>query len=245
MLTEKLLEMENDVEVQGRWRVEFGRPPPTMVTITSIRDKFEVDGTVQDVSKVRCGRKRSSTDNENADAVMQVFARSPNKSLRQCSREIGIEKSSVHRILCAQKWKPYVPRLVHALNENDSDRRLQFCDGSCTSVTKGKIFKTQLFGKMKPCLNLMAQLIGIIVRTGLTKSQISLKKNRQSFRSSCMVWSIFRRINWAVLLPRDCHGSAFPAKLEIMIPLLPLGNFNKEHGVRHKTTNTGGTERAD
>ena len=63
-----------------------------------------------------------------ADAVMQVFAQSPKKSLRQCSREIGIQKSSVHRILRAQKWKPYIPRLAHALNEDDSEMWLEFCE---------------------------------------------------------------------------------------------------------------------
>ena len=46
--------VENVVEVQRRWRVEFGTPPPTRVT---------------------------------------------KKSLTQCSREIGMDKSSVHRIL--------------------------------------------------------------------------------------------------------------------------------------------------
>ena len=51
-----------NVEVQRRWRIEFGTPPPTRVTITRIRDKFEVDRTVQDVLKGRCGRKRSSTE---------------------------------------------------------------------------------------------------------------------------------------------------------------------------------------
>ena len=91
--------MENVVEVQRCWRVEFGTPPPTRVTITKIWDKFEVNGTVQDVLKGRCGRKRSSTDNKSADAVMQVFARSPKRSLRQSFREIGIEKFSVHQIL--------------------------------------------------------------------------------------------------------------------------------------------------
>ena len=65
--------VENVVEVQRRWRVEFGTPLPTRVTITRIRDKFEVDGTVQDVLKGRCGRKISSTDNESADAIMQVL----------------------------------------------------------------------------------------------------------------------------------------------------------------------------
>ena len=105
--------MDNVVEIQRRWRVEFCTPPPTMVSVTKIRDKFQVDGTVQDVLEGRCGRKRSSTDNESADAVMQFFARSPKKSLRQCSREIGAMKSSDHRILRAQKWNPYIPRLIH------------------------------------------------------------------------------------------------------------------------------------
>ena len=71
-----LLETRNVAEVQRRWRVEFGTAPPTRVTITRIRDKFEVDGTMQDVLKGRCGRKRSYTDNESADVVMQVLARS-------------------------------------------------------------------------------------------------------------------------------------------------------------------------
>ena len=74
--------MQNVVEVQRRLRVEFDTQPPTRVTITRIRDKFQVDGTVQDVLKGRCGRKRSPTDNESANAVMQVFARSPKKSFR-------------------------------------------------------------------------------------------------------------------------------------------------------------------
>jgi hypothetical protein len=43
--------MENGTEVQRRWRNEFGTPPPTQVTVTKIRDKFEADGTVQNVNK--------------------------------------------------------------------------------------------------------------------------------------------------------------------------------------------------
>ena len=91
--------MENVVEDQQHWRIEFDTPPPTRVTITRIRDKFQVGGMVKDVLNGRCRRKRSSTDNESADAVMEVFARSPKKSLRYCSREIGIEKSTVLLIL--------------------------------------------------------------------------------------------------------------------------------------------------
>ena len=64
------------LKVQRRWRIELATPPPTRITRTRNRDKFEVDGTVQDVLKGRCGRKISSSDNESAAAVMQVFARS-------------------------------------------------------------------------------------------------------------------------------------------------------------------------
>ena len=44
--------VENVVEVQRRWRVQFGTPLPTRATITRIPDKVEVDGKVQDVLKV-------------------------------------------------------------------------------------------------------------------------------------------------------------------------------------------------
>ena len=56
--------VKNVVEVQRRWRVKFGTSPPTRVTITRIRNKFEVDGTVQDMLKDRCGRKRNSSATE-------------------------------------------------------------------------------------------------------------------------------------------------------------------------------------
>ena len=133
-----------NVEVQRSWRVEFGTPPPTRVTITRIRDKFEVNGTMQDVLKSQCRRKRSSTDNESADAVMQVFARSPKKSLRYRSREFGIEKSSVQRIIRAQKWKPYIPRLVYALNEDDPDKRPQFCEWFLHKCGEGEDFQQSI-----------------------------------------------------------------------------------------------------
>ena len=61
--------VENVIGVQLRWRFALGTPPPTWVTITRMQNKFEVDGTVQDVLKCRCGRMRSFTDNESADAV--------------------------------------------------------------------------------------------------------------------------------------------------------------------------------
>jgi len=58
--------MESVVEVQRRWTNEFGTPPPTRVTITRSRDKFETYGTVQNTMK------GSSTNNEIVATVLQV-----------------------------------------------------------------------------------------------------------------------------------------------------------------------------
>ncbi|GFT11903.1 uncharacterized protein NPIL_425361 [Nephila pilipes] len=54
-----------------------------------------------------------------------MFQRSPRKSLWQASREVGISKSSVNRIMKRCQWRSYIPRLVHALNDDDPDRRVQ------------------------------------------------------------------------------------------------------------------------
>jgi hypothetical protein len=43
--------MKNVTEVQRHWKNKCGTPPPTWVMVTKIRDKFEVDGTEQNVNK--------------------------------------------------------------------------------------------------------------------------------------------------------------------------------------------------
>jgi hypothetical protein len=38
---------------------EFGTQLPTGTTVKKIHDKFEVDGTMQNVNRGRCGKSRS------------------------------------------------------------------------------------------------------------------------------------------------------------------------------------------
>jgi hypothetical protein len=47
---------------------EFGTSPPIHVTITLLSDKFETDGTVQNVNKGRSGTPRS----ESVETVLQA-----------------------------------------------------------------------------------------------------------------------------------------------------------------------------
>ena len=116
--------IDNISEVQRRFRMEFQRDAPTRLTITRLRDKFEEEGTVKDVHKNHSGRPRSSTSPTKARGVTERFHQSPRKSVRQAAWETGVPKSSVHRILKRAQWRSFIPRLVHALNEDDYDRRI-------------------------------------------------------------------------------------------------------------------------
>ncbi|GBO21866.1 hypothetical protein AVEN_261338-1 [Araneus ventricosus] len=43
------------------------------------------------------------------------------RSVRQTSSEIGISKSSAHRIVRCCQWKSYIPTMVNAINEDDPE----------------------------------------------------------------------------------------------------------------------------
>ncbi|CAM1299642.1 Uncharacterised protein r2_g956 [Pycnogonum litorale] len=135
---------ENAVEVQRQFRTEFQREPPTRVTISRIKDKFEADGTVQNVHKQRSGRPRISSNSSQEERVLESFQRSPRKSVRQACREVGISKSSIHRIMQRCSWKSYIPRLVQALNDDDPDRRVQFCEWYLQQCEENEDFSTKI-----------------------------------------------------------------------------------------------------
>ncbi|XP_063971908.1 uncharacterized protein LOC135159795 [Diachasmimorpha longicaudata] len=121
-------EFENVNGVQRQRSREYDTEPPSRLTITRIRDKFEVHGTVCHVHKGHSGRSRTATSDESSTAVLELFQRSPNKSSRQGARESDVSASSVLRILKRGKYRVYTPRLVQQLNDGNPDRRLQFCE---------------------------------------------------------------------------------------------------------------------
>jgi hypothetical protein len=83
---------------------------------------------VQNINKGQSGRPCISASNESVVTVIQALTQSPKKSVRQCSHEIGVPKTSVYCIFWRVKWKPYIPRLLHAMIEDDPDRQIEFCE---------------------------------------------------------------------------------------------------------------------
>lgn len=44
------------------------------------------------------------------------------------SSQLSISRSSLQRVYKSLGYKPYIPRLVHELNEDDFDRRVEYCE---------------------------------------------------------------------------------------------------------------------
>ena len=122
-----LLEDQHAIEAQRRFRREFARPLPMRRIITHIKKKFEADGTIQNVNKKSSGRPRTSTCPGKEKQVQETLSQSPQKSLQQTAWETNISNDSVHRFMKRLHWKCYIPTLIHVLNEDDPDRRVEFC----------------------------------------------------------------------------------------------------------------------
>ncbi|KAJ8889176.1 hypothetical protein PR048_008670 [Dryococelus australis] len=102
---------------------------PLVNSSTDCKEQAVRDGTVCDVKKGRRSRNITKTDKGSAGALLHTLARSPGryKSARKTACDAGVSKSSVHRVLKQVKWWPYIPTLLHAMNEDDPDRHVEFC----------------------------------------------------------------------------------------------------------------------
>ena len=116
----------------GRWgKVGIERSGvPSTTTIHNINQLFDDTGCVEKRKHKSFSRKKTITSAENLALVREEVLKSPDvsKSHRRLSATLGLSSSSIYAILKELKLKPYIPRLCQALNEDDFDRRLEFCE---------------------------------------------------------------------------------------------------------------------
>lgn len=60
--------------------------------------------------------------------VLGHFAMNPTTSIRQIATATGISLGSVHKVTKLNKFHPYKMKICHELNEDDFDRRSEFCE---------------------------------------------------------------------------------------------------------------------
>ncbi|GBM35789.1 hypothetical protein AVEN_108979-1 [Araneus ventricosus] len=84
-------ENKSIVKVQRNFHTKFNKPPPSRNSILSWHKKFLETGSVLD--KPRSGRP--STSDSDVERIREAFTRSPTKSTRQASIELGVARSSI------------------------------------------------------------------------------------------------------------------------------------------------------
>lgn len=191
---------ENISEVRRQWTLQFRSDAPSRLTISRIRDKFEEKGTVQDVCAGQSGRPRTSRSDDNVALVIRAFEASPTKSTRRASQEMGISQSTVCRILKDNGMKPYRPVLLHQLNEDDPDRRLEFAEWFVNSAAMDETFPDMI----------------------IWSDEATFKLNGRVNRHNCVYWSqenprqvLQREVNapgvtaWAGISSRGLIGPLF------------------------------------
>ena len=88
--------------------LNFNRKHGTNIThdtVAKLISKFKKTGNVAD--QQRSGPRRTATDEDTTAKIVTALTRSPRKSTRQLSAESGVSRSSIRRILKANKWHPY------------------------------------------------------------------------------------------------------------------------------------------
>ncbi|CAF4255107.1 unnamed protein product [Rotaria sordida] len=99
---------------------------PTRQTIYQLAKKFDETGSVEDAP--RSGRPRTVRTEENMERVSETFLLHPQTSKKRASIDLGISRRSLGRLMQDLNLKLYKPRLLQALNEDDPDRRTEFCE---------------------------------------------------------------------------------------------------------------------
>lgn len=110
-------------EVCAIFNNKYPDNPITKSTVTKMEQKFEELGTVRD--RVR-GRPVISEDTQLN--LLLDLQENPHSSTRVLAANYHISKTSVVKYLKKHRWHPYKLVLVQELNEDDPDRRIQFCE---------------------------------------------------------------------------------------------------------------------
>jgi len=82
-----------------------------------------LDEEIDDVKNRTKTKRTTATNLEKSLNVLQSFMENP-----LIAQEHQIDQKSVYKILKQNKFHPYIIHLMQELNEDDFDRRLEFCE---------------------------------------------------------------------------------------------------------------------
>lgn len=111
-------------EVCELFNIKYPDTEISQSAVSKIEKKFRESGHVRDLP--RSGRPSISEDKK-LNMILAI-EENPHKATQELALDHEVGKSSVKRILKKEKYHPYKIKLIHELNEDDPDRRIEFCE---------------------------------------------------------------------------------------------------------------------
>lgn len=111
-------------EVCEMFNIKYPGNRISQSTVSRIERKFREVGHVRDLP--RSGRP-PIPQNKKLDIVLSI-EENPHKPTQEIALDNEIGKTTVRRILKKEKYHAYKVKLIHELNEDDPERRLEFCE---------------------------------------------------------------------------------------------------------------------
>lgn len=170
---------QNFHEVHRRWSSFSANPKPTVANIRNVVAKFEATGSVENVKQP--GRPVSANTPELQAAVAESLANSPKKSTRRLSIELGTSHVTVLRALRQLNYRPYRPRLLHGLLEDDPYQRIEFCEQYQAQVQQDESFQDRI----------------------IWSDEANFKLNGRINRHNCVYWDA---VNPHVIIEREVNS---------------------------------------
>lgn len=95
-------------------------------TVAKTLKRFNDTGNVKNRGKI--GRPKVKTDEQNSLNILIDLMDNPKVSVEQIALNHGMCRRSVQKILKKEHFHPYKVHLLQEINEDDFDRRLEFCE---------------------------------------------------------------------------------------------------------------------
>ena len=133
------------VQIQFQKRFHCGNFPSKSMIVRWVT-KFREHGTVVDLcSKATggtySGRKKSARTEENIAAVKNSVGRSPKKSVRRCSQELGMTRESLQCVLTSDlHLYAYKIQIKQQLTDADKEKRVTMCEWFCNMLENDENF---------------------------------------------------------------------------------------------------------
>lgn len=108
------------------FRANAGATPISKSTVIRTCQRFQETGNVK--NRQIPGRPKSVVDEKKEMEIAQAFVENPHLSTRRAAQQHDITHTTIHQILKAIEFHPFKVHLVQELNEDDPDRRIEFCD---------------------------------------------------------------------------------------------------------------------